>query len=138
MHKSGFTLIELLISIAILAILAGMAIVSFSYYQKRAKAKELIHLARSCIQEVLTICITDSDTAINNINLRRRSSSACSAPSQTNYLENIHIILSGSCGSNIYVNATGKIKNTDEIYFSTCSYDYNTKSLTCTPPKPIS
>ncbi len=133
MPKSGFTIIELMVVIAILAILAGMAIISYSNYQKRAKAKELINLARSCIQEIVATCMTESTTYLNLQNF-----SACKPTSETTYLENIQIKLTGNCESNIYVNATGKVKNTDETFISTCSYDYNTKSLTCTPPKPIS
>jgi len=43
-----------MIVIAILAILAGMAIIPFTYYIRKAKAKELVNFARACIQEVVS------------------------------------------------------------------------------------
>ena len=68
MSKSGFTLIELIIVIAILAILAGMAVIPFTYYIRKAKAKELVNFARAYIKETVSYCISDPNFSdFNNL-----------------------------------------------------------------------
>ena len=127
MHKSGFTLIELMIVIAILAILAGMAIIPFTYYQKKAKAKELVNFARACIQEAVSYCINDPNFSDFN-NLENCNISG----NNTQYITNINVSASGSCNNKITATATGTIGDT--LFNATCSYDYNNDEITCTQP----
>ena len=61
MRKKGFTLIELMVVIAIIAILAAVALTSYKAYQQKAKAKELITLARACAQEIVAECMVRND-----------------------------------------------------------------------------
>jgi prepilin-type N-terminal cleavage/methylation domain len=56
MRKKGFTLVELMVVIAIIAILAAIALTAYRAYIKKAQAKELMTLARACIQEVISEC----------------------------------------------------------------------------------
>ena len=127
MHKSGFTLIELIIVIAILAILAGMAIIPFTYYLRKAKAKELINFARSCIQEAVSYCINDPNFSDFN-NLENCNISG----NNTQYITDINVSASGSCNNRITATATGTIGDTS--FNATCSYDYNNDEINCTQP----
>ena len=62
-RRKGFTLIELMIVIAIIAILAAVAATQYNSYKRKAKAKDLIGLARICAQELLEQCqYTDNVT----------------------------------------------------------------------------
>jgi len=129
MFRSGFTLIELMIVIAIIAILAGMAIIPYTYYMRKAKAKELITLARACVQEAVAQCVENAN--FNNF----ESLATCSHPtSETSYLENIQITPSGSCSSGIMVSASGKIKGDETTFTVTCSYNSTSDQIICTQP----
>jgi len=127
MSKSGFTLIELMIVIAILAILAGMAIIPFTYYIRKAKAKELINLARACIQEAITECMTDNSTDTSTLN-------ACQNPNDTRYITNIQFTTLPTC-NNFSVTIQGDVE--EETYQVTCTYDTATDDVVCSAPQRI-
>jgi len=131
MSKSGFTLIELMIVIAILAILAGMAVIPFTYYQRKAKAKELVNLARACIQEAVSYCINDPNFSDFN-NLENCNISG----NNTQYITNINVSVFGSCNNKITATAIGTIGDTS--FNATCSYDYSNDEIICTQPLPTS
>ena len=128
MHKSGFTLIELMMVIAILAILAGMAIVPYNYYIRKSKAKELVTLSRACLNEAVTHCMENSNfNDFSNL-------SSCTYRGETSHIENIQISISGSCNSNISATATGTPKGSDITFNATCSYEKEIDSIFCTTP----
>lgn len=129
MPKSGFSLIELMVAIAILAILAGMAIVPYNYYQRKAKAKELIIFSRACLNEAISQCIENS-----NFNDFESLSSCNPQIQETTYLENIQITPSGSCNNEINVTASGKIKGTDITFSVTCFYNHSNDEVFCNQP----
>jgi len=127
MHKSGFTLIELMIVIAILAILAGMAVIPFTYYIRKAKAKELVNLARACIQEAITECMTDNSTDTSTLN-------ACQNPDDTRYITNIQFTTLPTC-NNFSATIQGNVG--EETYQVTCTYNTATDDVVCSAPQRI-
>jgi prepilin-type N-terminal cleavage/methylation domain-containing protein len=128
MHKSGFTLIELIIVIAILAILAGMAIIPYTYYLRRAQAKELVNIARACIQEAISECHVRGQTP----NLNELES--CSLKSNTTkYISNFQINGTPNCNSTFSITATGNVAAGSKFKV-TCTYDDNNKDIYCTSP----
>lgn len=128
MHKSGLTLIELIMVIAILAILAGMTIVPYTYYLRKAKAKELITLSRACLNEAITHCMENSNfNDFSNL-------PSCTYRGETSHIENIQISISGSCESEISATATGTPKGSDITFNATCTYEKETDSIFCITP----
>ena len=128
MHKAGFTLIELMMVIAILAILAGMAIIPYTYYLRKAKAKELVTFSRACLNEAITHCMENSNfNDFSNL-------SSCNYRGETSHIENIQISISGSCNNNLSAIATGTPKGSDIIFNVTCTYEKETDSIFCTTP----
>lgn len=104
-----------------------MAIIPYTSYIRKAKAKELITFARACLQEAVSQCINDSNFS------DFQSLSTCISPSSgTTYLENIQINPSGSCGDDINISVTGKIKGSDATFSVNCTYDYSQDQITCT------
>ena len=69
-REEGFTLIELMIVIAIIAILAAVAVTQYNSYKNKAKAKDLVGIARACAMEVVTRCQVDTNAnfAIGDLN----------------------------------------------------------------------
>jgi len=128
MHKSGFTLIELIIVIAILAILAGMAVIPFTYYIRKAKAKELVNFARACVQEAITECMTDNSTDTSTLD-------ACQNPDDTRYITNIQFTTLPTC-NNFSATIQGDVG--EETYQVTCTYDTTTDDVICSAPQRIS
>ncbi len=133
-RSKGFTLIELMVVIAILAILAAVAITSFQSYQKKAKAKELITIARGCAEEVISKCIEDSSFNPEN---NYSSLDSCSGYNSTKYLTEIDVNVQGtSCSGDITVTAKGKVGN--DMYKVTCTYNATAQDISCTTPTPTS
>jgi len=128
MHKSGFTLIELIIVIAILAILAGMAVIPFTYYIRKAKAKELVNFARACVQEAITECMTDNSTDTSTLD-------ACQNPDDTRYITNIQFTTLPTC-NNFAATIQGDVGG--ETYEVTCTYDTAADDVICSAPQRIS
>ena len=125
MFKSGFTLIELIIVIAILAILAGMAVIPFTYYIRKAKAKELVNFARACIQEAITECMTDNSTDTSTLD-------ACQNPDDTRYITNIQFTTLPTC-NNFSATIQGTVGG--QPYKVECTYDSNTDDVVCSAPQ---
>ena len=129
MRKKGFTLIELMVVIAIIAILAAIALTSYKAYQQKAKAKELITIARSCAQEIAAEC-----AVIGSFNATKLAT--CNLSNSTiGYLTGVDITVTGDCDG-FSVTADGDIDgNTYEV---TCSYQTTGDKVTCTTPQKTS
>ena len=126
MRKKGFTLIELMVVIAILAILAAVALTSYRAYQQKAKAKELLTLARACAQEVAAECAVTG--SYNSTQL-----ASCNISNGTvGYLTGVNVSATGACNS-FTVTASGNV-GTDQ-YQVICSYSSSTDQVTCTTPQ---
>ena len=133
MRKKGFTLVELMVVIAIIAILAAIALTAYKGYIKKAQAKELMTLARACIQEAISECSVRGDTGT----LTLSDLGACDLGTKTTkYLTDIDLSpTSVSCGADFKVEVTGKpLSDPNVTYKVTCEYDNNNKDIYCTSP----
>jgi len=126
MRKKGFTLIELMVVIAIIAILAAIALTSYRAYMRKARAKELVTLARNCAQEVIVLCDTQGNLP-SNID---------SCPENAYIAGNIQASrsdLPSSCGSTFSISYSANIGG--KTCNATCTFSNTTETLTCTQPQ---
>ena len=130
MRKKGFTLIELMVVIAIIAILAAVALTSYKAYQQKAKAKELLTIARACAQEIAAEC-----AVVGNFDETQLAS--CNVNGTVGYLTSVSISVTGGC-SDFSVTASGNIGNSTTTYQVSCSYDSTTDQVTCGTPQKTS
>ena len=127
-NDEGFTLIELMIVIAIIAILAAVAISQYNAYKRKAKAKDLIGIARNCAQEIVTQCSIDPSLNVTVSNLE-----SCAYNDTDNvgkYLNNVNMnvdqgstanVATVNCdGDAINVNVKALIKGTTKQYKAIC------------------
>ncbi len=129
MRKKGFTLIELMVVIAIIAILAAIALTSYQGYQKKAKAKELITLARNCAQEVISECMSQGSGAkITPSNL-----GSCPSSPQTKYFTASLKTSSVTCGNDFTISYSADIGG--DTYYGNCTYDSTNDYLSCSLSK---
>ena len=129
MRKKGFTLVELMVVIAIIAILAAIALTAYRAYIKKAQAKELVTLARACIQEVISECAVKGE-APNLTDLE----SCNPTETKTKYLTEISITGTPACEGDFDIEATGKTITGGDTFKVTCSYDNTNKDISCTSP----
>ena len=122
-----------MIVIAIIAILAAVAISQYSSYKNKAKAKELVGIARSCLMEIVSQCQVDS-TFNNATNLE-----ACQDNTYANgtkYLANGTITITLptiNCNSDMTVTAEGQIVG-GPTYEASCTYNANSNDISCGAP----
>ena len=126
MRKKGFTLIELMVVIAIIAILAAIALTSYRAYMRKAQAKELVTIARACLQEVVAECYANPGTP-NFAELE-----ACQGPTETQYIKSITISVPQSC-NDYTTKASGTVG--DKTYEVECSYDPTNEDVICSQPR---
>ena len=110
--RRGFSIIELLIVIIVMAILAGLAVETFSRYHKLAIRTSLLHDIRMCIDDIAAARSTQ-----DNINLQEIVANCQKSP----YTQSIELISENP----IKLKATAS--NTD---FS-CEYNEETGRITC-------
>jgi len=120
-RKKGFTLVELMIVIAIIAILAAVAIPQYNNYKKKAKAKDLVGIARACSQEIVSQCMVD-DSLSDFTSLKSCAISGDVGP----YLKSVSIQANGDCDS-FTVKAQGTVDDT--TYSAECTGD--TSGVSC-------
>ncbi|QJA06513.1 prepilin-type N-terminal cleavage/methylation domain-containing protein [Thermosulfurimonas marina] len=133
-REKGFTLVELMIVIAIIAILAAVALSQYSSYKNKAKAKDLVGIARSCVMEIVTEC--QADPSFNNATSLESCQDATYA-NGTKYLQSGTIKFTNSfssCSSNFDVTVEGQIVG-GPTYEVTCTYDVNTNDVSCGAPR---
>ncbi len=131
-REEGFTLIELMIVIAIIAILAAVAVTQYNVYKRKAKAKDLISISRSCAQEIVAQCSIDPTS---NVTVSKLESCGYNGTQSVGYLNNINInvdqgsstVADVNCdGASITVNTFGDIKGTGKTYKAICEItNYN-------------
>jgi len=126
MRKKGFTLIELMVVIAIIAILAAVALTSYRAYQQKAKAKELLTIARACAQEIAAECAVTGSYVSTQL-------ASCNVNGTVGYLTGVSVSATGGCNS-FTVTASGKVDNST-TYQVTCSYDSTSDQVTCGTPQ---
>ena len=107
--EEAFTLVELLIVIVIIAVLASVAIPQYLSYQRKARVTSYAQpLARACLIDIVSFCITNQGSSINLTSLKNCSNTTIPSPSGNVTLQ---IGVSGNCTAsgnppNGYVNAT--------------------------------
>ena len=132
MRKKGFTLVELMVVIAIIAILAAIALTAYRAYIKKAQAKELMTLARACIQEVISECAVKGEvTDLADLG-------SCNPESTTTkyIVSGLTITGSPNCNGNFDIVASGTVAAGGN-YKVTCTYDNTNKDIYCTSPTPV-
>ena len=129
MRKKGFTLVELMIIIAIIALLASVALTSYRSYIKKAQAKELITIARACVQEIISECLATGEAPeLNDLE------SCKSQNIQAKYLSSISFSGTPDCNSTFDIEVTGTVKAGGQ-YKVTCTG--STTGIDCTTPTSV-
>jgi len=129
MRKKGFTLIELMVVIAIIAILAAIALTAYRAYIRKAQAKELITLARACLQEAVAECATNPEgVVVENLESCQLSSL------ETHYFSGISLDKSPSC-EDFTTTVSATLKGAGgTTYQVTCLYDVTNQDISCSTP----
>ena len=126
-RRKGFTLVELMVVIAIIAILAAVALTQYSSYKKKAKAKDLLTLARGCAMAIVSECEVGGQTSIDPDNVE-----ACQAANST-YLTDVERTSPTNdvtCGDSFNATFTADLVGGGNAT-ARCEYDNNTQSIKC-------
>lgn len=117
----GFSLIELIMVVAIIAILAAVAMPQYGAFIRKAKAKELISISRSCLQELMGDCYRE--VPVGNLS----SLESCSVDNETIlYLTEVNLSFTPASSadycqeSEVTVTARGKVDGRE--FVATCTY----------------